>query len=50
MYNSRCSAVQFNTCTFAVAVQIKFKCKRCGATTIKPVNPHAWTSGTVFAK
>lgn len=31
-------------------LQIKFKCKRCGATTIKPVNPHAWATGTVFAK
>jgi hypothetical protein len=31
-------------------LQIKFKCKRCGATTIKPINPHAWASGSVFAK
>lgn len=31
-------------------MKIKFKCKRCGATTIKPINPHAWASGSVFAK
>lgn len=30
--------------------KIRFSCKRCGATTIKPVNPHAWATGTVFAK
>lgn len=31
------------------SLQIKFTCKRCGATTIKPINPHAWATGTVFA-
>lgn len=30
--------------------KIKFTCGRCGATSIKPVNPHAWTAGSVFAK
>ncbi|KAF6259775.1 hypothetical protein COO60DRAFT_973060 [Scenedesmus sp. NREL 46B-D3] len=40
----------FNTKHKRRTMKIKFTCKRCGATTIKPVNPHAWTSGTVFAK
>lgn len=30
--------------------KIQFTCNLCGATNIKPVNPHAWRTGTVFAK
>lgn len=30
--------------------RVKFKCDRCGATNIKPINPHAWHEGTIFAK
>eukprot|EP00879_Flechtneria_rotunda_P001844 GHRR01002011.1.p1 GENE.GHRR01002011.1~~GHRR01002011.1.p1 ORF type:complete len:295 (+),score=88.13 GHRR01002011.1:172-1056(+) len=40
----------FNTKHKRRTMKIKFKCKRCGATTIKPVNPHAWAHGSVFAK
>lgn len=29
--------------------RIRFTCRRCGATTQRPVNPHAWRRGTVFA-
>lgn len=30
--------------------KIKFTCKRCGATSIRPINIHAWREGTVFAR
>ncbi|GBF92298.1 hypothetical protein Rsub_05381 [Raphidocelis subcapitata] len=30
--------------------KIKFTCRRCGATSIRPVNIHAWREGTVFAR
>lgn len=30
--------------------KVKFSCNRCGAVNIKPVNPHAYASGSVFAK
>lgn len=30
--------------------QIKFTCNLCGVTTIRPVNPHAWTHGSVFGR
>jgi hypothetical protein len=30
--------------------KIRFRCKRCGATSIKPINIHAWREGTVFAR
>jgi hypothetical protein len=29
--------------------RVRFTCRRCGATTQRPVNPHAWRRGTVFA-
>jgi hypothetical protein len=29
--------------------RIRFTCRRCGATTQRAVNPHAWRRGTVFA-
>eukprot|EP00877_Chromochloris_zofingiensis_P005608 jgi/Chrzof1/15048/Cz09g25070.t1 len=29
---------------------MKFTCLRCGATNIKPVSPHAWAEGSVFAR
>jgi len=29
--------------------RVRFTCRRCGATTQRPVNPHAWARGTVFA-
>jgi hypothetical protein len=29
--------------------RIRFTCRRCGATTQRPINPHAWRRGTVFA-
>ena len=31
-------------------VQVKFTCKRCGTSSLKAVNPHAWATGTVFAR
>lgn len=31
-------------------VQVKFICKRCGTSSLKAVNPHAWATGTVFAR
>lgn len=40
----------FNTKHPRRTMKIKFKCKLCNATTIKPINPHAWTSGSVFAR
>lgn len=30
--------------------KIKFTCKRCGATSIRPINIHAWREGSVFAR
>ena len=30
--------------------KIKFTCGRCDAVNIKPINPHAWTAGSVFAR
>ncbi len=34
----------------AVWRQIKFTCNLCGTTNIRPVNPHAWTKGSVFGR
>jgi DNL zinc finger len=31
-------------------MQVQFRCKICSAINIKPINPHAWALGTVFAK
>jgi hypothetical protein len=39
-----------NTCSPRRTHKIKFTCLRCGAINIKPVNPHAWNNGSVFAK
>jgi hypothetical protein len=39
-----------NTCSPRRTAKIKFTCGRCDAVSIKPINPHAWASGTVFAK
>lgn len=31
-------------------LQVRYTCKRCGTTTTKAVNPHAWATGTVFGR
>eukprot|EP00884_Botryococcus_braunii_P010580 jgi/Botrbrau1/19523/Bobra.0035s0022.1 len=30
--------------------KVRFTCNLCGNTYVRPVNPHAWTKGSVFAK
>jgi hypothetical protein len=33
-----------------VCTQIKFTCRICEGVNIKPINPHAWKTGSVFAR
>lgn len=40
----------FNTSSPRRTRKIQFKCLLCGAVNIKPINPHAWAEGSVFAK
>lgn len=34
----------------AGSAQVRFTCNLCGNTYVKPVNPHAWKNGSVFAR
>ncbi|KAI8462817.1 MAG: hypothetical protein J3K34DRAFT_167284 [Monoraphidium minutum] len=40
----------FNTFSPRRGHKIKFTCRRCGGTSIRPINIQAWREGTVFAR
>jgi len=39
-----------NTCSPRRTQKIKFTCRVCNSINIKPINPHAWQKGSVFAR
>ncbi len=45
MYWVKCVQYEYND-----VLQVRFTCNLCGNTYVKPINPHAWSHGSVFAR